>query len=67
MRRREIAVAEPVERLKQRSDVVCFTVVVCVCFVLFQQEASGTILNVTKAMYGRSRQTRKERTAVVEG
>ena len=51
--------AVPVERLKQRSDVVCFTVVVCVCFVLFQREAIGTILNMIKAMYGGSRQTKK--------
>ena len=42
--------AVPVEKMKQRSDVVCFTVVVCVCFVLFQREAIGTILNVTKTM-----------------
>ena len=49
---------EPVESLKQRSDVVSFT--------LFQYKASSTALNATKAMGRGSRQTRKERTAVVE-
>ena len=52
---------EPVEKLKQRCDVVSFT-----C-VFFQYEANSTVLYVTKAMRDRGgRPARKERIAVVE-
>ena len=47
------------ERLKQRSDVVSFT-------VMFQHEASSTVLYATEAMDRGSRQTRKETIPVVE-
>ena len=53
---------EPVERLKQRSDVVSFT---CFC-CCFQYEASSTVLYATMAMDRGSRQARKERIAVVK-
>jgi len=46
-----------VERFRQRNDVVSFT--------FWGYEANSTVLNRTRAM-NRSRQTRKERTAVVE-
>ena len=49
---------EPVERFKQRNDVVSLT--------FFQYQASSTVLYATKAMDRGSRQARKERIAVVE-
>ena len=49
---------EPVERFKQRNDVVSLT--------FFQYEASSTVLYATKAMDRGSRESRKERIAVVE-
>ena len=49
---------EPVEKLKQRCDVVSFT--------FNQYEASSTVLYATKALDRGSRQARKERIAVVK-
>ena len=48
----------PVDKLKQRCDVVSFT--------FFQHEASSTVLYAMKALDRGSRQARKERTAVVK-
>ena len=50
---------EPLEKLNQTCDVVCFT--------FFQYEASSTILYVAKTVDRGSRQARKERIAVVKG
>ena len=49
---------EPVEKLKQRCDVVSFT-----C-VFFQYEANSTVLYATKAMDRGGRPARKERIAL---
>ena len=50
---------KPVEKLKQRCDVVSFT-------GGFQYETSSTVLYATKALDRGSRQERKERIAVVK-
>ena len=49
---------KPVEKLKQRCDVVSFT--------FFQYVASSTVLYATMALNRESRQARKERIAVVK-
>ena len=50
---------DPVERLKQRNDMVSLT-------LFFQDEANCIVLNATKAVDRESRHIRKERIAVVK-
>ena len=56
---------EPVEKLKQRCDVVSFTGVFFF-FFFSQYDPTSTVLYATKARDRGSRPARKERTAVVE-
>ena len=57
---------KPVEKFKQRCDVVSLTCVFIFLIFFFQYEASSTVLYATKALDRGSRPARKKRIAVVK-